>query len=390
MILALSYASHHSSSKHNTIMIIGVLKEQSPETRVSLTPEVVQALVKMKVNVWIETGAGNTAFFPDQLYTDAGAMLKSASEIVQGVDLILAINPTLIESSVKPSVVLMGVYQPLFNKALMQQLASSNQTVFSLDTIPRTTRAQSMDVLSSQANIAGYKAVLLGAMQYSRYLPMFMTAAGSIPPAKVIILGAGVAGLQAIATSRRLGAVVEVFDTRPAVKEEVGSLGAKFIEVEGAADASKAGGYAVQQSEEFQAKQKAKIHEHIRKSDIVITTAQIPGMKAPILITKEMMADMRPGSVIIDIASATGGNTDFTKDKETVVHNGVTIIGNSALAASMPSDASKLYAKNVLNFLKLIIDADGNMNLNFEDDIVKGTCIVHNGAIVNERVAALP
>ena len=390
MILALSYASHHSSSKHNTIMIIGVLKEQSPETRVSLTPEVVQALVKMKVNVWIETGAGNTAFFPDQLYTDAGAMLKSASEIVQGVDLILAINPTLIESSVKPSVVLMGVYQPLFNKALMQQLASSNQTVFSLDTIPRTTRAQSMDVLSSQANIAGYKAVLLGAMQYSRYLPMFMTAAGSIPPAKVMILGAGVAGLQAIATSRRLGAVVEVFDTRPAVKEEVGSLGAKFIEVEGAADASKAGGYAVQQSEEFQAKQKAKIHEHIRKSDIVITTAQIPGMKAPILITKEMMADMRPGSVIIDIASATGGNTDFTKDKETVVHNGVTIIGNSALAASMPSDASKLYAKNVLNFLKLIIDADGNMNLNFEDDIVKGTCIVHNGAIVNERVAALP
>jgi H+-translocating NAD(P) transhydrogenase subunit alpha len=390
LILALTYASHHSSSKHNTIMIIGVLKEQSPETRVSLTPEVVQALVKMKVNVWIETGAGNTAFFPDQLYTDAGAILKPAGEIVQGVDLILAINPSLIESSVKPSIVLMGVYQPLFNKALMQQLASARQTVFSLDTIPRTTRAQSMDVLSSQANIAGYKAVLLGAMQYSRYLPMFMTAAGSIPPAKVMILGAGVAGLQAIATSRRLGAVVEVFDTRPAVKEEVGSLGAKFIEVEGAADASKAGGYAVQQSEEFQAKQKAKIHEHIRKSDIVITTAQIPGMKAPILITKEMMEDMRPGSVIIDIASATGGNTDFTKDKETVVHNGVTIIGNSALAASMPSDASKLYAKNVLNFLKLIIDAEGNMNLNFEDDIVKGTCIVHNGAIVNERVAALP
>lgn len=271
----------------------------------------------------------------------------------------------------------------------MKQLAGANQSVFSLDTIPRTTRAQSMDVLSSQANIAGYKAVLLAAMQYSRYFPMFMTAAGSIPPAKVMILGAGVAGLQAIATSRRLGAVVEVFDTRPAVKEEVGSLGAKFIEVEGAADASKAGGYAVQQSEEFQAKQKAKIHEHIRKSDIVITTAQIPGMKAPILITKEMMADMRPGSVIVDLASATGGNTDFTKDKETVVHNGVTIIGNSALAADMPSDASKLYSKNVLNFLKLIIDAEGNMNLNFEDDIVKGTCIVHNGSIVNERVAAL-
>lgn len=370
-------------------MIIGVLKEQLPETRVSLVPEVVVALTKMKASIWVESGAGDAAFFSDKAYTDAGAQIKSASEITSGADLILAINPSLIESSLKPAAVLMGVYQPLFNPALMKQLAAAQQTVFSLDTIPRTTRAQSMDVLSSQANIAGYKAVLLAAFQYSRYFPMFMTAAGSIPPAKVMILGAGVAGLQAIATARRLGAVVEVFDTRPAVKEEVGSLGAKFIEVEGAADASKAGGYAVKQSEEFQAKQKAKIHEHIRKSDIVITTAQIPGMKAPILITKEMMEDMRSGSVIIDLASATGGNTDFTKDKETVLHNGVTIIGNSALAASMPSDASKLYAKNVLNFLKLIIDAEGNMNLNFEDDIVKGTCIVHNGNIVNERVAAL-
>lgn len=370
-------------------MVIGVLKEQLPETRVSLTPEVVQALIKMKVSVWVEANAGATAFFSDQSYIDAGAIVKSSSEIASGADLILAINPALVENSIKDAAVLMGVYQPLFNPQLMQKLATAKQTVFSLDTIPRTTRAQSMDVLSSQANIAGYKAVLLGAMQYSRYFPMFMTAAGSIPPAKVMILGAGVAGLQAIATARRLGAVVEVFDTRPAVKEEVGSLGAKFIEVEGAADASKAGGYAVQQSEEFQAKQKAKIHEHIRKSDIVITTAQIPGMKAPILITKEMMADMRSGSVIVDLASATGGNTDFTKDKETVMHNGVTIIGNSALAASMPSDASKLYAKNVLNFLKLVIDAEGALNLNFEDDIVKGTCIVHNGNIVNERVAAL-
>ncbi|MFA6152781.1 MAG: Re/Si-specific NAD(P)(+) transhydrogenase subunit alpha [Chitinophagaceae bacterium] len=370
-------------------MIIGVLKEQLPETRVSLVPEVVAALTKMKAVIWIESGAGDGAFFSDKAYSDAGAIIKSSSEITSGADLILAINPALVEASVKPSAVLMGVYQPLFNPSLMTKLAGANQTVFSLDTIPRTTRAQSMDVLSSQANIAGYKAVLMAAMQYSRYFPMFMTAAGSIPPAKVMILGAGVAGLQAIATARRLGAVVEVFDTRPAVKEEVGSLGAKFIEVEGAADASKAGGYAVQQSEEFQAKQKAKIHEHIRKSDIVITTAQIPGMKAPILITKEMMEDMRSGSVIIDLASATGGNTDFTKDKETVVHNGVTIIGNSALAASMSSDASKMYSKNVLNFLKLIIDAEGNMNLNFEDDIVKGTCIVHNGTIVNERVAAL-
>lgn len=370
-------------------MVIGVLKEQQPETRVSLVPEVVQALIKMKVNIWVEPGAGDSAFFPDKSYTDAGAELKSATEILAGADLVLAIHPSLVQSAVKPSGVLMGVYQPLFNPGLMKQMAAAGQTVFSMDTIPRTTRAQSMDVLSSQANIAGYKSVLLAALQYGRYFPMFMTAAGSIPPAKVMILGAGVAGLQAIATARRLGAVVEVFDTRPAVKEEVGSLGAKFIEVEGAADASKAGGYAVEQSEDFQQKQKAKIHEHIRKSDIVITTAQIPGKKAPILITKEMMEDMRPGSVIVDLASATGGNTDFTKDRETVLHQGVTIIGNSALAASMSSDASKLYAKNVLNFLKLIITPEGTMNLNFDDDIVKGTCIAHGGSIVNERVAAL-
>lgn len=373
----------------NDFMIIGVLKEQSPETRVSLVPEVVAALAKLKVTVWVESDAGASAFFSDKAYTDSGAIIKPAVEITSGADIILAINPALIASSLKPGAILMGVYQPLFNVALMRQLAAAKQTIFSLDTIPRTTRAQSMDVLSSQANIAGYKAVLLAAMQYSRYFPMFMTAAGSIPPAKVMILGAGVAGLQAIATARRLGAVVEVFDTRPAVKEEVGSLGAKFIEVEGAADASKAGGYAVEQSEDFQQKQKAKIHEHIRKSDIVITTAQIPGKKAPILITKEMMEDMRAGSVIIDLASATGGNTDLTKDKETVLHHGVTIVGNSALAASMPADASKLYAKNVLNFLKLIIDAEGNVQLNFEDDIVKGTCIAHGGNIVNDRVNAL-
>jgi NAD(P) transhydrogenase subunit alpha len=200
---------------------------------------------------------------------------------------------------------------------------------------------------------------------------------------------AGVAGLQAIATARRLGAVVEVFDTRPAVKEEVMSLGAKFVEVEGAADASKAGGYAVEQSADFQNKQRDKIHEHAKKSDIIITTAQIPGRKAPILITKAMIEDMRPGSVIIDIASVTGGNTDLTENDKTVMHNGVAIIGNSALAATTPSDASKLYSKNVLNFAKLIINKEGGLNLNFEDDIVKGTCISYDGKVVNERVSAL-
>ena len=368
-------------------MTIAVLKEKSPETRVSLVPEVVQALVKMNVAVWMERGAGANAYFTDEAYTAAGAVIKDRAAL-NGADIVLTIQPDNLPADLPANAIVLGIYQPLFNGGMMRQLAEKGLTVFSLDTIPRTTRAQAMDVLSSQANIAGYKAVLLGAMQYSRYFPMFMTAAGSIPPAKVLILGAGVAGLQAIATAKRLGAVVEVFDTRPAVKEEVMSLGAKFVEVEGAADASKAGGYAVAQSEEFQARQKAKIAEHIKKSDIVITTAQIPGKKAPILVTTEMIEAMRPGSVIIDIAAVTGGNTDLTKNDETVQHNGVTIIGNSALPAMMPSDASKVYSKNVLNFLKLIIDKEGNVNLNFEDDLVKGTAITHGGKIVNERVGA--
>jgi H+-translocating NAD(P) transhydrogenase subunit alpha len=224
---------------------------------------------------------------------------------------------------------------------------------------------------------------------FPKYFPMFMTAAGSIPPAKVLILGAGVAGLQAIATARRLGAVVEVFDTRPAVKEEVMSLGGKFIEVEGAADASKAGGYAVAQSEEFLQKQKMKIAESVAKSDIIITTAQIPGKPAPILITTEMLNTMKNGSVIIDLAAATGGNTSMTKNEETIKFNGVSIVGDSDLAASMPYDASKMYGKNIINFLQLIIDKEGKLNLNFDDDLVKGTCIVHEGKIVNARVADL-
>lgn len=370
-------------------MIIGVLKEDAPETRVSLIPEVVAALVKMNVTVWVESDAGVNAFYDDKSYTDAGALIKDEASICSEADMILSIQAANIPPNVRSGATMLGVYQPLFNATAMQHWAEKGYTVFSMDTIPRTTRAQAMDVLSSQANIAGYKAVLLAAMQYSRYFPMFMTAAGSIPPAKMLILGAGVAGLQAIATGRRLGAIVEVFDTRPAVKEEVMSLGGRFVEVEGAADASKAGGYAVEQSVEFQQKQKDKIHEHIRKSDIVITTAQIPGKKAPILVTKEMINDMRSGAVIIDLAAATGGNTELTENNQTIMHNGITIIGNSALPASMPADASKMYSKNVLNFLKLLITKEGGLNLNFEDDIVKGTCITHGGSIVNERVQSL-
>jgi NAD(P) transhydrogenase subunit alpha len=371
-------------------MTIGLLKEPSPETRVSLLPEAVASLTKKNITVLVENGAGENAFHGNDDYQKAGASIKSREDVLQNADIILTIHQPhdwqTATRSRKP--IFIGVYQPLYNQTWMQQWAQAGVTTFSLDMLPRTTRAQSMDILSSQANIAGYKAVLLAANTYPRYFPMFMTAAGTIAPAKILILGAGVAGLQAIATARRLGAVVEVFDTRTAVKEEVMSLGAKFIEVEGAADASKAGGYAVEQTEEYKQKQQQKIKESIAKADIVITTAQIPGKKAPVLITEEMLNGMRNGSLIIDIAAATGGNTPFTKNNETVQHNGVIIIGNSNLPATMPADSSKLYGKNVLNFLQLIIDKEGNINLNWHDDLVKGSCITHNGEVVHERVKA--
>jgi len=370
-------------------MIIGVLKEPSPETRVSLLPEHISTLKKWNVTVVVQIGAGENAVASDKKYLEAGATIASREEITATADIILTINPQLPAISFKPATILLGIYQPLFNHGLIKDWADKGYSIFSMDMLPRTTRAQSMDVLSSQANIAGYKAVLLAANLFPRYFPMFMTAAGSIPPAKMLILGAGVAGLQAIATGKRLGAVVEVFDTRPAVKEEVMSLGGKFVEVEGAADASKAGGYAVEQSEEFMQRQKATIAVSVAKADIIITTAQIPGKKAPILITTEMMEAMKSGCVIIDLAAATGGNTELTENNTTVNYNGISIVGNSYLPANMPSDASKLYGKNVLNFLQLIIDKEGKLNLNFEDDLVKGTCIAHAGAITNERVRAI-
>jgi NAD(P) transhydrogenase subunit alpha len=369
-------------------MIVAVLKEPEFESRVSLLAEGSASLVKKNISVWVESGAGEKAACNDDEYLNSGALIKSRKEILSGADIFLTIHPDQVPSSLKNKL-LIGVYQPLFNFKLMKDWAEKGLTVFSLDMLPRTTRAQSMDVLSSQANIAGYKAVLLAANIFPRYFPMFMTAAGTIPPARMLILGAGVAGLQAIATARRLGAVVEVFDTRPAVKEEVMSLGGKFIEVEGAADASSAGGYAVEQSAEFEQKQKGKIAESLAKADIVITTAQIPGKAAPKLISKTMIESMKDGSVIIDLASASGGNTELTKDEETVKHQGVLIVGNSSLASTMPADASKLYGKNLVNFFQLLINKENNLELNFEDDLVAGACITHGGQIVNERIKAL-
>jgi NAD(P) transhydrogenase subunit alpha len=370
-------------------MTIGVLMEPAYETRVSLLPEAVLTLTKKGIEVLVENNAGSKSFADNESYIAAGAGLLSRNEVVQQSDILLAIHNPEPAIRLKAGVILIGVFQPLYNPPFIKEWVNEKVTCFSLDMLPRTTRAQSMDVLSSQANIAGYKAVLSAANLYARYFPMFMTAAGSVKPAKVLILGAGVAGLQAIATAKRLGAVIEVFDTRPAVKEEVMSLGAKFVEVEGAADASQAGGYAVEQSEEYKQKQQQKIAESIAKADIIITTAQIPGKKAPILITEEMLHTMRNGSVVVDIAAATGGNTPFTRNNETVIHHGVSILGNSNFPATMPSDASKLYGKNVLNFLQLIIDKENKIQLNWEDDLVAGSCITYNGEIKNERIKSL-
>ena len=372
-------------------MILGILKENNGDKRVSLLPEQAAVLVAKQVNVIVETGAGNTAYAADATYTDKNLSVKDRATVLSTSDLVLSINPLSAAemAQLKPGAVVLGTFQPLFNTDLVKQAIDKKASLFSMDMIPRTTRAQSMDVLSSQANIAGYRAVLLAATMFPKYFPMFMTAAGSIPPAKMVIIGAGVAGLQAIATAKRLGAVVEVSDTRPQVKEEVMSLGAKFIEVEGAADASKAGGYAVEQSDEFKQRQQQRLAESIAKADIIITTAQIPGKKAPLLITDAMLKSMKPGSVVIDLAAATGGNTAVTKNNETIVYEGVTILGNSNLASDMPSDASKLYGKNILNFLQLIITKEGALELNFEDDLVKGCCMAHEGAVANERVAAL-
>lgn len=367
--------------------IIGILKESEGENRVAALPEITAQLVKMGFEVMVENGAGERAFASDEDYNSQGAKTVDKDTVLSSSDVILKIISLTKEEidKLKSGAVVLAILQPFFNTETVYHLLDRNITGFSLETIPRTTRAQSMDVLSSQATVAGYKAVLLAASNLPKFFPMFMTAAGSITPAKVLILGAGVAGLQSISTARRLGGVVEAFDTRSAVKEEVQSLGAKFVEVEGAKDEASAGGYAVEQTEEFKQKQRQVIHDHAVKSDVIITTAQIPGRKAPVLITKETVAGMKNGSVIVDLAASTGGNCELTKNNETVVSGGVKIIGNSNLPSTVPFDASKMFGKNVLNFLKLILN-EGKINLNFEDDLVKGTCITHNKEIINQKL----
>lgn len=368
-------------------MTIGLLKEPSGEQRVALLPESVKTLIDSKVTVLVEKNAGASAFNADEDYHTIGGT-PSTREAVLDADMIIGINPPTENEidNLKAGQTLLCVFQPLANKPLVEKLQGLKVTSFSLDNVPRTTRAQSMDVLSSMATVAGYKAVLTAAASSPRFFPMFMTAAGSIIPSKVLILGAGVAGLQAIATARRLGAVVEAFDVRAAAEEEVKSLGAKFVKVEGAQDDVAAGGYAVEQTDEYKAKQQALIQEHATKANIIISTAQIPGRKAPVLILADTVAHMQPGSVIVDLAASTGGNCELTENDKTVQKHGVTIIGNSNLPSSMPMDASKMFGKNITNLLKLMIDKEGIFNLNWEDDIIANTCVTHDGSIMSERV----
>ncbi|NLI24045.1 MAG: Re/Si-specific NAD(P)(+) transhydrogenase subunit alpha [Bacteroidales bacterium] len=369
----------------------GILREPEHEKRVSLLPGEVQMLVRLGAAVKVESGAGARAFTPDALYSEAGATIVSRREILDASDVILHIQPPADEElkNLSPGKVLIGMMNPLYNRELVELLMQRGITSFSMELVPRTTRAQAMDVLSSMATVAGYRAVLDAAVRFPRFFPMFMTAAGTIKPARVLILGAGVAGLQALATARKLGAVVDVFDVRKAVKEEVLSLGGKFVEVEGAREDASAGGYAVEQTEEYLRRQAAKIHEHAVKSDVVICTAQIPGKPAPVLLLKDTVHQMQPGSVIIDIAAATGGNCELTKNGEVLEYNGVTIVGKSDYPSDMPLDASRMYGRNLLNFLKLVLGKEGVLNINFNDDIIAGTCLTFQGAVRNERVRSL-
>jgi NAD(P) transhydrogenase subunit alpha len=355
-------------------MILGFLKDKSASIS-PIVPNNVAKLLQVVGEIHVESGIGEGNHFVDDDFE--GVLIKSRDQIISDSDILVQITPDLTDDEykvMKPSGVVIGQYAPFNNEGLSDHLTGLGVTAFSMDMIPRTTLAQSMDVLSSMASIAGYQAVLAALQHMPRYMPMMITAAGSIKPSKVLVIGAGVAGLQAIATARRLGAMVEAFDTRAAVKEEVMSLGAKFVEVEGAQDDKDAGGYAVEQSEDYKKRQAALIQEKAIGSDIVITTAQLRGRPAPKLITKSTVESMKAGSVIVDLAASTGGNCEVCEDNATINHNGVSIIGDSNLANRMPQDASTLYSNNILNFLKHIVN-EGAIDLNSDDEILSKSII---------------
>ena len=368
-------------------MNIGVPAEgRTGEARVAATPETVKKLVAAKHNVVVQSGAGVNASFPDQAYVTAGATIGTAADALGAQTVLKVRSPQSDElAQMKRGTVVVGMLEP-FNNEGIAAMNAAGLTAFALEAAPRTTRAQSMDVLSSQANIAGYKAVLMASSVYGRMMPMMMTAAGTVKAARVLILGAGVAGLQAIATAKRLGAVVEASDVRPAVKEQIESLGAKFVDVPYETDeereiAQGVGGYARPMPVSWMQRQAAAVGERLKQSNIAIATALIPGRKAPILITEEMVKAMQPGSVIVDMAVEQGGNCALSELGKTVTKYGVHIIGEPNLAATVPTDSSALYARNVLDFLKLIVDSEGNFVLPAEDDIVAACLLCTNGEI---------
>jgi len=372
-------------------MLIGVPREIAPgERRVALVPDVVQPLTRAGHQVVVERGAGRAAGFTDESYTGAGCDLSDrAEDIYRNAALVLKIQRPLTDTPsdrseldmLKPGSALIGLLQPSGDPQLFAQLAERNITAFSMELVPRTTRAQMMDALSSQSTVAGYKAVLIAANALQKFFPMLMTAAGTVRPARVLVIGAGVAGLQAIATARRIGAVVEAFDTRPVVKEQVQSLGATFVELDvHAAEAQDAGGYAKELSEDHIRREKELIHKHAALSDVIITTALIPGKRAPLLIDAETVAAMRPGSVIVDLAGEQGGNCELSVPGETVVQHDVTIIAPLHISSDLAFHASQMYAKNV-SALVTLLAPKGELNLNFADDIISAVCVTAGGQI---------
>jgi H+-translocating NAD(P) transhydrogenase subunit alpha len=364
---------------------IGVPKETAEgERRVALVPDIVRKLSGQGHEVVLEPGAGSQAGIPDELFEQAGATLAGGA---WEADVVAKVAPPAGDevSALNADSVLVGFLAPLTNGAGTQAIAETGATAFAMEAIPRISRAQSMDALSSQATVSGYRAVLIAAQEQGRFFPMLMTAAGTIPPAQVLVLGAGVAGLQAIATSRRLGAVVTAFDVRAAVKEQVQSLGAKFLEVEGSADAEAAGGYARELTEEEQQAQRDALAQQIAKSDVVITTALVPGRPAPKLITADAANAMKPGSVIVDLAGEAGGNCELTRPGETyVTDRAVKIAAPLNLPSSMAEHASQLYARNVASLLELMSGEEGALTLDFDDEIIAGACITRGGEIVHE------
>jgi len=360
------------------------------ERRVALVPDTATKLVAAGLQVSLQAGAGEAAYLTDAMYEKAGvAIVADAASLLRDADAVLKVQPPNLAEVhlLQKGAVLISFLQPATQGDIVRALAVQGVTAFSLELVPRISRAQSMDALSSQASAAGYKAVLMAAERLGKFFPMMMTAAGTVAPARVLVMGAGVAGLQAIATARRLGAVVSAYDVRPAVKEEVKSLGATFVELPLESQEGE-GGYAREQSEEFLRKQRELIGEHVVKSDVVITTAAIPGRRAPLLVTGEMVKGMKPGSVVVDLAAESGGNVELTKPGQEIDVDGVLIMGTRNVPSTMPLHASQLYARNVANLLLHLVK-DGAINLDFQDEITKGACVTHAGEIVSERAKQL-